>query len=182
MMNLAFVYDLPFGNGKMLASSGMLAKVMGGWSVSGRARYSSGTPLSISDSNGRPIRLRNAAKSGAIRERIGDRVDPVTKEVLNPYFDTTAFASLPTQYTISPEVPFFGELRNPPSKTLDASIVRRIAIRERLKFDIRADASSLTNTPQWGSPGTSMSNKATFGVIQSAGGNRRVQLSFRAVF
>ena len=130
----------------------------------------------------RPIRLRNASKSGPIVDRIGDRVDPATKQVLNPYFDTTAFLSLPTQYTITPEVPYFGELRSPSSKTLDMSLVRRIAIRERLKFDIRADASSVTNTPQWGSPGTDMSNKATFGVIQSAGGTRKVQLSFRAVF
>ncbi|MFB3829457.1 MAG: carboxypeptidase regulatory-like domain-containing protein [Bryobacteraceae bacterium] len=182
MMNLAFVYDLPFGRGKLLAQNGAVAKLFGGWSLSGRARYSSGTPLSISDSNGRPIRLRNAAKSGPIVERIGDRVDPVTRQVLNPYFDTTAFASLPTQYTVSPEVPYFAELRNPASKTLDLSLVKRVTIRERLNFDIRADASSVTNTPQWGGPGTSMSNKATFGVIQSAGGSRRVQLSFRAVF
>jgi hypothetical protein len=126
--------------------------------------------------------IRNAAKSGPIVDRIGDRVDPVTNQVLNPYFDTTAFQSLPTQYTISPEVPYFGELRNPSSKTLDMSLVKRIAIREKVNFDIRADASSITNTPQWGAPGTGMANKATFGVIQSAGGNRKVQLSFRAVF
>jgi hypothetical protein len=181
-MNLAFVYDMPFGKGKPLAQTGVLSKVVGGWSVSGRAYYSSGTPLSISDSNGRPIRLRNAAKSGPIVDRIGDRVDPVSNQVMNPYFDTTAFRSLATQYTISPEVPYFGELRNPPSRTLDMSLVKRITIREKLNFDIRADASSVTNTPQWGSPGTSMANKATFGVIQSAGGNRKVQLSFRAVF
>jgi hypothetical protein len=144
--------------------------------------YSSGTPLSISDSNGRPIRIRNASKSGDIVSRIGDKVDPVTKQVLNPYFDTTAFASLPTQYTISPEVPYFSELRAPGDKTLDVSLVKRITIRERLNFDIRADASSVMNTPQWDSPGTNMANKATFGVIQSAGGTRKVQLSVRAVF
>jgi hypothetical protein len=181
-MNLALVYDLPFGKGKPFIESGVLSKVVGGWSVSGRAYYSSGTPMQITDSNGRPMRLRNASKSGPIVDRIGDRVDPVTKQVLNPYFDTTAFQSLRDQYTISPEVPYFGELRNPATKSLDMSLVKRIAIREKVNFDIRADASSITNTPQWAGPGTDMSNKANFGVIQSAGGNRRVQLSFRAVF
>jgi hypothetical protein len=182
MMNLAFVYDLPFGNGRAWMQNGVLSKVVGGWSLSGRMYYSSGTPLSISDSNGRPIRIRNAAKSGDVESRIGDKVDPVTKQVLNPYFDTTAFVSLPTQYTISPEVPYFGELRAPSDKSLDLSIIKRITVRERFNFDIRADASSVTNTPQWDAPGTNMATKATFGVIQSAGGNRKMQLSIRAVF
>mgnify|MGYP000264913343 CR=1 FL=1 len=79
-------------------------------------------------------------------------------------------------------MPYFGELRSPASKSLDVSLVKRITIRERLNFDIRADASSVTNTPQWDAPATNMANKATFGVIQSAGGNRKVQLSLRAVF
>ncbi len=182
MMNLAFVYDLPFGKGRPWVTSGLWSRVIGGWSVSGRAFYSSGTPLSISDSNGRPVRLRNAAKTGPIRERIGDRVDPVTREVLNPYFDTKAFASLPTPYMVPPEPPHFAELRAPHRKTLDASLIKRIQIYERINLDIRADANNVTNSPQWDAPGTDMANKATFGVIQTAGGNRIVQFSVRVVF
>lgn len=182
VMNLAFVYDLPFGKGRPWVTSGFWSRVIGGWSVSGRAYYSSGTPLSISDSNGRPIRLWNAAKKGPIRERIGDRVDPVTREVLNPYFDTKAFASLPTPYMVPPEPPHFAELRAPHRKTMDASIIKRIQIYERINLDIRADANNLTNSPQWDAPGTNMASKATFGVIQTAGGNRIVQFSVRAVF
>ncbi len=182
VMNLAFVYDLPFGKGRPWVTTGLWSRIIGGWSVSGRAFYSSGTPLSISDSNGRPYRLRNAAKKGPIRERIGDRVDPVTREVLNPYFDTKAFLSLPTQYMVPPEPPHFAELRAPHRKTLDASVIKRIQIYERINLDIRADASNVTNSPQWDAPGTNMANKATFGVIQTAGGNRVVQFSIRGVF
>ena len=182
VMNLAFVYDLPFGKGRPWVTSGFWSRIIGGWSVSGRAFYSSGTPLSISDSNGRPIRLWNAAKKGPIRDRIGDRVDPVTREVLNPYFDTKAFASLPTPYMVPPEPPHFAELRAPHRKTLDASIIKRIQLYERINVDIRADANNVTNSPQWDGPGTNMASKATFGVIQTAGGNRVVQLSVRAVF
>jgi hypothetical protein len=183
VVNVAFVYDLPFGPGQpWLTAPGPLGKIIGGWTLSGRFRYESGNPLSISDSNGRPIRIRNAAKSGAIEKRLGDQVDPVTRQVLNAYFDTTAFVSLPTQYMVSPEPPYFGELRSPPSRSLSASLVKRVRVRERLSLDARLDATNLTNTPNWGSPGTNMADKSTFGVINSAGGNRTMQLAFRAVF
>ncbi len=172
VVNLAWVYDLPFGKGK----------IAGGWSLSGRYGYQAGSPLSISDSNGRPIRLRNASKSGAVEQRLGDRVDPATRQVLNPYFDTTAFVSLPSQYTISPEPPAFGELRSPASRGLSASLVKRVRVRERFSFDVRLDASGVTNTPNWGSPGTNLRDQATFGVITTAGGARTMQLAFRAVF
>ncbi len=183
VMNLAFVYDLPFGPGRPLVSQGgVVGKIIGGWSLSSRFHYESGNPLSISDSNGRPIRIRNAAKSGPIVDRIGDRLDPATRQVLNPYFDITAFASLPTQYMVSPEPPVFGELRSPPSRGLAASLIKRVRVNERLSFDARLDASGVTNTPNWGEPGTDMRNKATFGVISTAGGARAMQLAFRAVF
>jgi hypothetical protein len=183
VMNLAFVYDLPFGPGRpLLPQRGPLGKIIGGWSVSGRAYYAAGVPLSISDSNGRPIRIRNAAKSGPIEKRIGDQVDPATRQVLNPYFDTTAFVSLPTQYMVTPEPPSLGELRSPHTKTLNASLVKRVRVNERLSVDARLDASGVTNTPQWGAPGTNMADKATFGVITTAGGNRTMQLAFRVVF
>jgi hypothetical protein len=177
-MNLAFVYQLPFGT----RSSRLMGRLAGGWSLSGRLYLASGTPMSISDTNGRPIRLRNAARSGSVGDRLGDRRDPATGQVLNPYFDVTAFASLPTQYTISPEPPTFAELRSPGPATMDVSIIKRFKVRERLSFDARMDATNFTNTPQFGGPGTNMANKATFGVIQTAGNPRIVQLAFRAVF
>jgi len=170
--NLAFVYDLPFGRGR----------VAGGWTVSGRLFITSGRPLSVTEANGRPIRIRNSKISGRVRDRLGDRLDPVTRQVLNPYFDTAAFVSLANQYVIPPEPPFFSELRGPGTRTFDMSLVKRFLVRERLSFDIRADASNLTNTPQFQAPGTNMANRATFGVIQQAGGARSVQLAFRAVF
>lgn len=176
VMNFAWVYDLPY------RGRGVPGRIFGGWSLSSRFHYEAGTPLSISDANGRPIRLRNSARSGPVRERLGDSVDPVTRQVLNPYFDTAAFMSLPTQYMVSPEPPAFGELRAPGSKSLAASLIKRVRVNERLNLDARLDAAGLTNTPNWGAPGTNMRDKTTFGVITTAGGNRTMQLAFRAVF
>ena len=183
VFNLAFVYDLPFGPGRpFLTQAGLLSKIVGGWSFSGSYHYESGNPLSISDSNGRPLRIRSAAKSGPIVDRIGDRIDPVTRKVLNPYFDITAFQSLPTQYMVSPEPPSLGELRGPPTRVTGASLIKRFKVHERVSFDARLDAAGATNTPNWSNPGTNMANASTFGIITNASSSRTMQLAFRAVF
>jgi hypothetical protein len=184
VMRLAFAYDLPFGPGKPLGASlkGVLARVVEGWSLSGYCNARSGSPLSISHANGRPIRLRNASKEGPVAERLGDRVDPATRRVLNPYFDTSAFLPLPTQYMVSPEPPYFSELRGPGARGRNLALSKVVRVSERVKLQIRAEASNFTNSPSWGDPGTDMSNPATFGVIQSGGGGRSIQMSARLSF
>jgi hypothetical protein len=178
IFNLAYVYEIPLGNNLR----GLARRLAGGWSTSGRLRFNAGTPLQITDANGRPIRLRNASKSGSVADRIGDRVDPTTRKVLNPYFDTEAFQSLPNQYTISPTPPFLPELRAPGTRSLDVSLIKRFAVREKLSVDIRADASNVTNTPNFDGPGTALNNLGNFGVIRSADAGRVVQFSFRIVY
>jgi hypothetical protein len=63
--NVAYVYELPFGKGRRLAGGAgtVLDKIIGGWFTSGRLLISGGQPVGISDTNGRPIRLRNASRS-----------------------------------------------------------------------------------------------------------------------
>ena len=104
--------------------------------------------------------------------------------MLNPYFDVTAFQSLPSQYTVSPEPPYFGELRGPGTTNLDLSLIKRFRIRERFNAEARADTSNATNTPLLGNPGTNLSSKGTFGVIttDSPWAARNMQLAFRVVF
>jgi hypothetical protein len=181
VMRLAFTYQLPF-RFSGAAWSKVANHAVGGWLVGGLMSFGSGSPMSISDSNGRPIRLRNAQKSGPISERLGDRRDPATGVVLNPYFDITAFQRLPNQYTVSPEPPYFDELRDPGSRGLNLSLAKSFPLRERLKLEIRAEATGATNTPNYSAPGTALNSAATFGVINSAGGARQVQMSARISF
>ena len=184
VMRLSCVYDLPFGPGKVLGSrlTGLPARLVEGWSLSGYFHARSGTPLSILYANGRPIRLRNAAKSGDVANRLGDRRDPVTKKVLNPYFNIDAFAPSPTQYWVTPEPPALDELRGPGGFGQNLSLTKAVRIWERLKLQFRGEANNFTNSPSWGSPGTNMSEASTFGVITSGGGGRNIQMSARLTF
>ena len=164
-MRLAFTCQLPFHSGNPLGR-----RVVEGWSLGGFVNLASGLPLSISQTNGRPIRIRNAAKSGPIVNR------------LTAYFDTTAFVPLPNQYTISPEPAYFAELRAPGTRSLSLSLIKVVQIRERLRAEIRVESTGFTNTPNFDAPATNMSNAATFGVITSAGGARSMQMGFRMMF
>src|SRR5262249_48047732 len=50
----AFVYELPLGKSRALASNGMLARVVGGFQISGSMIFSSGRPFTVfaSSNNG----------------------------------------------------------------------------------------------------------------------------------
>ena len=172
------------GRGKALGSSlrGPLARIVDGWVLSGYINYRSGAPLSVSGPNGRPIMLRNPSTSGDVSKRLGDIIDPVTKKVLNPYFDTGAFQALANQYIITPEPPYRSNFRGPSAWGRNASLAKDVDIWERLKLQIRLEASNFTNSVSWGNPGVNMSNQATFGVISSGGGGRSIQMSARLIF
>lgn len=70
-LRMAFAYQMPLRFSGSMAKR-ILDKAVGGWEVGGYLTLESGTPLNISDSNGRPIRLRNAAKDGPVSDRLGD--------------------------------------------------------------------------------------------------------------
>jgi hypothetical protein len=183
-LRIAAVYQLPFGRGKAIGSSsrGPLSYIIDGWTLSTYVTYRSGAPLSISGPNGQPIMLRNPSKSGPVSERLGDQIDPKTKKVLNPFFDTSAFQPLADQYTIPPNPPYSTNFRGPSQWGRNAAISKDVRIWERLRLQIRAEATDFTNSVLWGNPGTNISNQATFGVISSGGGGRQIQMSARVAF
>jgi hypothetical protein len=180
IFNLAFTYSVPF----QFTGSGLRwleRQVLGGWSLSGMIARSSGLPLSVTQANGRPYRIKSPSLSGSVESRLGDKVD-ASRRVLNPYFDTTAFQALPSQYVIASDGPYLDDLRAPGAFSVNASLFKAFPIHERLRLQIRFDAMGLTNTPNFGAPGTNMSQLATFGVINSASGNRVMQGSARLTF
>jgi len=68
---------------------------------------------------------------------------------------------------------------------LDASVFRRFPIRERMSMELRAEAFSVTNTPQFDKPnqGFSTNTASNFGyVTNTIGGNRSVQLGAKLTF
>jgi hypothetical protein len=61
------------------------------------------------------------------------------------------------------------------------NLLKTIRIKERYNFTLRADATSITNTAQFGNPNLNI-NSLNFGSITSAAGNRIVTLEVRITF
>jgi hypothetical protein len=175
-----FAYQLPI---HLEHANRVLKSAFGSWQLSGFATLTSGLPMSVTQANGRPIRLRDPALSGSVGDRLGDRRDPATGRVLNPYFDITAFQPLPSQYTISPEPPYLAELRAPGEKTLSLYLFKDFRVTERMKARLHVQAYNVLNSIVFDPPGTNMSNQGTFGVILTThgpnNGGRVMQFGFR---
>jgi hypothetical protein len=181
----SIVYDLPFGKGKRLVSSGVGAAVLGGWRVTSFLTLMTGLPLYFTASSTSLLTPDNT--------QTPDLVAPV--QILhgvgsNPWFSTSSFAA--------PAGKTFGNvgrnfLSGPGFFNLDASLFKSIRFTERYNLDLRLEAFGVTNTPQFffnstnGTPaggaaaGTTLAS-SSFGHITGASGGRQLQLGAKFNF
>ena len=184
MFRLFANYELPFGRGRAWGSNWprLLNATLGGWEVSGILKLTSGEALSVTEGRGRPIPLFDPTNSGSVAGRLGDRLDPATGLPTNPYFDTTAWQRLPSDYSITPEPPRLDWLRGPRETATNLTFFKAFRLSEAFRLEVRGELNNFTNTPSFENPGTDMSTPATFGVITSDQGPRTVQLGARIRF
>ena len=178
----SYVYELPFGPGKKWLSSGLAGNVFGNWRVNGILTVMSGLPLTLSPST------NNLNAPG--NTQTVNQVAPV--QILHgvgpgsPWFSAASFA------TPSGNGVFGNTGRNffsgPGFFTLDASVFKIITYRERYNLEIRGEAFSVTNTPEFANPGVTL-GQPTFGYLTSTltgttgnGGARTFQLGMKFSF
>ena len=183
----SIVYELPFGHGKKMMSSGVAAAILGGWRVSTFMTVMSGLPMYFT------ANATSLAAPG--NTQTPDLIAPV--KILHgvgtshPWFTTSSFAA-PT------DPGAFGNvgrnyLSGPNYFDLDAALSKSIRFTERFSLDLRLEAFGATNTPQFyfnntnGTPsggtaaGTTLGS-SSFGDITSAGGGRVLQLGLKFNF
>jgi len=188
----SYVYELPFGKNKKFLNSGPASWILGGWGVSAVLTRMSGTPLHFTANN-----TLNAPGSTQYPVQIAP-FHVLGGVDASPWFDTSAFCQpSPTATAQCPAVPngVLGNMRRyqfsgPGYFNLDTSIYRNFPIRERMGFEFRAEAFSVTNTPHFSNPNLGLGNPSTFGRITGTGdqngavgdGNRVIELSARFTF
>jgi hypothetical protein len=183
----SIVYELPFGHGKKMMSSGVAAAILGGWRVSTFMTVMSGLPMYFT------ANATSLAAPG--NTQTPDLIAPV--KILHgvgtshPWFTTSSFAA-PT------DPGAFGNvgrnyLSGPNYFDLDAALSKSIRFTERFSLDLRLEAFGATNTPQFyfnntnGTPsggtaaGTTLGS-SSFGDITSASGGRVLQLGLKFNF
>jgi len=176
------VYELPFGKGRPWLQSGWANLVAGGWQIGGVLTLMSGRPLDFS-ANGNSL---NAP---------GTRQTPIQIAPFNvlggidldPWFNPSAFCTIGPGCPVSangvmgnvPRYAFAG----PRLFNLDASLSKRLRVTERVGMEVRAEAFSVTNTPQFDLPNANASDAVNFGHIKgTVGGNRTMQLGAKITF
>jgi len=185
----SIVYDLPFGKGKPLLHSRWATWVAGGWQVSTVMTVMSGRPLDFSASGtalNAPGTRQTPDQVGAFRVLGGIGPSPN-----GAWFDTASFC--PVSSTPPTGCPAFpnGTLGNmsrfkfagPRYFNLDAAMFKRFPVTERVGLEFRAEAFSITNTPQFDQPNANASDSVGFGhITNTIGGNRSLELGAKLTF
>jgi hypothetical protein len=157
---LAFVYELPFGEGKRWATTGTTAAILGGWQMNGLFSAYQGRPFTVFASGASLNMPGNAQTADQVKdtvETLGSVGDAGT------FFDTSAFARVT-------EVRFGNvgrnTMRGPGVVNLDLSLFRTFRLTDRYELQFRAEAFNVSNTPHFANPEND-ANSSDFGKVLS---------------
>jgi hypothetical protein len=161
-------YDLPFGKDKRYMASGsrMAQFLLGNWAMNWILTLYTGQPQTIDCTQ------TTGAGTGCYALYTG--ADPYGgKHNVSQFYNPAAFANPPvvTQVGQSDFSPLGGgntQVSGPGMKRLDFSLFKSFPIGEHRRFEFRAEAFNLTNTPAFAQPGnTNFLDKTNFGAIYS---------------
>src|SRR5262249_29466948 len=136
-----------------------------GWQLAGAVRIQSGDRVAVTQTPN-----NNSALGFAIQRpnRIADPNDFPTRNT-DRWFNTLAFASAaPFTIGTSSRNPVIG----PGLQNADLMIGKTFVITERIRFEFRAEAFNVSNTPPLNDPNGSFGSGAAFGTIIAAGNPR----------
>lgn len=178
-------FMLPAGKGHSFAPGGFFGVLVSGWQLDTVLSRISGTPFTVTSS----ATSLNAPGNSQFADQLVSRVKILGgHDSTHPYFDPSDFAPVTTAR--------FGtagrnSVRGPGFFSLNTGLSRTIAIHDRYKFRLKADAFNLTNTPAFGTPASNVSTVTTtggttnlngFGIISTATNQRQLNLSARFSF
>src|SRR5438132_1404366 len=173
----SILYELPFGDGKRFAKSGVGAAILGGWQISSIINKSSGFPRNVT--------------TGADNSNTGggqDRPNAVAGQTPNlPSDQRTILKWFNTAAYVPNARGTWGDVgRNtvigPGIFRIDASIIRNFRITNSKGVQFRLEAFNVLNNPIWNDPNTTVTSP-TYGQITSTRTPmREVQLGLKFMF
>ncbi|HEU4596743.1 MAG TPA: TonB-dependent receptor [Pyrinomonadaceae bacterium] len=200
-----WLYELPIGPGKrFIDRGGFVGKILGGWSLNGLLRWQSGEPVSIVSAR---ATVNRGGRSGLntvdstltvqqLQERTGLFFDAQNRPTL---FDPALIAAVRATNAQDPDRPssnafltnprpgFFGNLQltpvsGPSVLFLDASMIKRTNITERVNLEFRVEAFNVLNKTNFNIGQVQNINAAGFGLITSTFDPRIMQFAAKLNF
>jgi outer membrane receptor protein involved in Fe transport len=185
LLRFSVSYELPFGKGRQFLSSGILAHVIGNWTLAGSAAYASGRPQGIATGVTLPIGggadLPFITSYTNWRASYSGNFNPFG----NLWWDKSAFNQQPQTIlntVMGNSTVWNPKARLPWSLNEDVNIARTFPVRENLRLTLRVEAFNLLNRHIWASPNNTL-NSAAFGQVRAQSDNpRQVQLVAKIYF
>ncbi|MCX6543648.1 MAG: carboxypeptidase regulatory-like domain-containing protein [Acidobacteria bacterium] len=164
-----WTYRVPFFRNER----NLLGYTLGGWEISGIARYQSGGPITIT---GTQVIGRRADYLGTDPYLAGAPV--ISAAGVVSYIDPVAFAVAPADRLGNSAR---GQVRGPSYYNWDISLRKQIPLKGTVKAQFQADFFNAFNMVQFQNPATNLSGSG-FGLITAVQPPRNIQLGFRVTF
>lgn len=204
VVNFNTIYELPFGKGKrFLNDGGTSDRVFGGWQVTSIIRVSTGAPITLSDATGTLNRAARAARqtpqTNLNKEEI-KRLTGIFRTGNGVFFFNPSIINTTGRAAEGfANARFGGQVffNNGPGQTgalenyfidgpfffnWDASVIKNIALKENLRFQIRAEAFNVLNRANFLIAQSQAIGSTNFGRISNTFGPRIMQLVGRIEF
>jgi hypothetical protein len=149
-----FVYELPFGPGKKMATTGVGKWALGGWQINGLLSRYTGAPFTVT-SDGASLNLPGSTQTADV---VGDQIRLGGYGRGQAFLDWRSFRPVTEARFGSGGIT---NVRGPGIANLDLGLFRRFNITERVNVQFRAEALNVTNTPQLANPSNNISNLRT---------------------
>jgi len=186
VVSATFVYQLPFGTGKLKSNLQPLNAVISHWQFSGIFTYAGGAPLSITGTcTGGGIIDASCYPNYApgFSGSVWQNGTPGTGNITTTsYLNKAAFVD-PAAYTVG-DIPRAAPLGlfAPHNADMDVTVRREFVMRERIRLAFQADAFNVNNAVHFAAPGLGI-DSATFGIFSAmANSPRKLQFSARIMF
>lgn len=183
VLNLAWVYQLPFGKGKQWGGNwnAFANGILGGWQFSGTWRLDDGTPLTLGQCCGLTL-------PGGFGHR-PDLLAPLKRNTgsnwRDQYFANPQDAVPAADYTLGNAPRFISSVRAPGTNTTSMSLAKDFGLgilHEGMSLQFRLETFNTLNHPQLCGPNMVVDG-GNFGQITSqCNGPREVQLGLRLSF
>jgi hypothetical protein len=163
------IYELPFGHKRMFGSNmnRVFNGVVGGWNLS--AQYVVQTGFVMPFPNAQNIGTKSAKLSNDQRDALAKTLGYDHWDVSYvPYFDTSIFPNqAQAPFTLRKYPSVFPDVRAQGVKSAEISIYKEFDIKERVKWQIRADAYNAFNHPWFGQPLATLGDNPQFISVTS---------------
>ncbi len=174
----SIVYSLPYGHGQRFGASAprILDETLGGWQINSLTTVDSGTPFDITTGGGQLTFTNAAGASFSAGANTDNRADVISFQHVsrnfvggsananNRTYFTGTFAAPPT-VTVNGNPAYLrpgnverNQFFGPGFTSEDIGLFKDFAITERVKFQLRAQAYNLFNTPEFTNPDTSIND------------------------